>query len=152
MINITDYANLGADIEVLTFAAEKLGIDGVNLVVIKNDNILDKFESDRWFVNGLMHKTPVPNTYELILRSNPQDPLRLILCHEMIHLGQFVRGELTLDMDKKVFTWKGKKYTSATEYKSRPWEALAFNGQAGLLRAFRKSKKKPRKCIFKKSK
>lgn len=152
MITINDLAGIGDKKEILEFAASHLGIDGVDLVVVINDKILDKFESDKWHVNALLHKMPIPNTYELIMRETTEDPLELVLCHEMIHLSQFVSGLLSLDMDKKEFRWKGKTWTTATPYMQRPWEALAFNGQAGLLRAFRKSKKKPRKCIFKKSK
>lgn len=141
MIKITDYAGIGGDLEVFSFAAGRLNIDGVEVIVIHNEKILNKFDSDKWHVDAIMHKTPVPNTYELIVRERTDDPLDLILCHEAIHLSQFVRGDLSLDMDRKIFTWKGKTYTSDYEYQWRPWEREAFNGQGAMLRAYRRSKR-----------
>lgn len=142
MIKITDYAGLGAETEVLSFAAEKLGIDGVEVIVVNNEQTLDKFSDERWFINALLHKLPVPNTYELFIRKKTVDPLRLVLCHEAVHLYQFVSGQLRVDMEKKEFFWKGKKYPNSYEYDLRPWEREAFAKQAGLAAAFRKRGKK----------
>lgn len=140
MFKITDYANIGES-EIMRFAAERLNVDDVEVVVIHNERILDKFDTLKLHVNALLHKTPVPNTYELIIRERPVDPVPLIICHEMIHLSQYVRGDLSLDMDRKIFTWKGREYGPDLEYQWRPWEREAFNGQASLLRAFRKSRR-----------
>lgn len=141
MIKITDYAGIGGDLDVMSFAAGRLNIDGVEVVVIHNEKILNKFVMPGWNINALMHKTPVPNTYELIIRERPEDPLQLILCHEAIHLSQFVRGDLTLDMERKIFTWKGQTFPSDYDYQWRPWEREAFNGQGAILRAYRRSKR-----------
>lgn len=153
MIKITDYANLGDKVKIIEFAAEQLKLDNVTVVVQNNDIILDKIGGPEWRADGLLYKTNLPSTtYSLIIRRRPEMSIQLILCHEMVHLSQYMRGDLTFDIKKNSFTWKGNKYDSSIPYKERPWEKEAFDGQSKLERAYRKSNRKCLINIFKKSK
>ncbi|MEK6482106.1 hypothetical protein WJR50_31490 [Catalinimonas sp. 4WD22] len=56
---------------------------------------------------------------------------RLVLAHEMIHIKQYVKGELKVLDENNVF-WKGKKYYGNDFYSQKtPWESEAyrFDGQ-----------------------
>ena len=145
MIKVTDKANLSSIVDVVTFAADYLGIDGIEVMLIVKDSILDRFNDVGLSVNGLAYKTNAPNLYQIYLRSDPDEPIALILCHEMIHISQYVRGDLSLDMANKVFTWKGDKYGSDIGYRSRPWEIEAMEGEMKLLEAYRKFKRQQRR-------
>jgi len=140
MFKITNYTDIDDISALLEFAAKQLGISDAEVVITKNDKLLDRFSTREYRVNGLLHKSPAPGVYNLMLREHPSDPLNLILCHEMIHLGQYIKGQLSLNVDTKVFTWKGQTYASEYPYESRPWEIEAFNGQGKLLKKFRKFK------------
>ena len=51
------------------------------------------------------------------------------LCHEMVHVKQGVRGELTEATGQQY--WKGKNHTE-TEYWSQPWEKEAYRKERKL--------------------
>ena len=64
-----------------------------------------------------------------ILINNNLSPLKEkeVIKHEMIHVDQIKRGDLTYD-DKNVY-WKGKKYSRKTMdegNKKLPWEKEAY--------------------------
>ena len=140
MIKITDYANLGADREILSFAADSLGVDGVELYVVESDKTLDKYDDKRWNVNAVLHRLPLPNTYELVLRHETDKPLPLVLCHEIVHLCQFTQGRLEFDDRAKKFLWEGRQFDVSYPYDSRPWEREAMRKEGELYRAYRKNK------------
>jgi hypothetical protein len=65
-----------------------------------------------------------------ILINNNLSPLKEkeVIKHEMIHVDQINRGDLTYD-DKNVY-WKGKKYSRKTMDEGNrklPWEKEAYN-------------------------
>ena len=53
-----------------------------------------------------------------------------ILCHEMVHLKQYDKGELKLV--KGGAMWKGQFYDKNTPYFDRPWEREA-NAEMGKI-------------------
>lgn len=70
-----------------------------------------------------------PESFEIeIAPSLDSDTLTRTLIHEMIHVGQYLRGDLvqghsSIDGLFEI-SWKGDAYTDA-EYTSRPWEIEA---------------------------
>ena len=44
------------------------------------------------------------------------------ICHEMVHVKQYVRKE----MDENLSTWKSRKVSEDTDYMDLPWEKEAF--------------------------
>ena len=49
------------------------------------------------------------------------------VCHEMVHVKQYVRGELG-DMGR----WKSRRVSDNTSYSDLPWEKEAFKMEEGL--------------------
>jgi hypothetical protein len=66
-----------------------------------------------------------------IQKCGRQEAIRLI-SHELIHLKQFVNGELIFYKDYTM--WKGKKVDQRMYYEDRPWEQEAFGEQQHLIR------------------
>ena len=56
------------------------------------------------------------------------------LAHEMVHLKQFVRGEL-FDYETGQVQWKKRKY-STVAYKDQPWEKEAYRLESELYELF----------------
>ena len=64
------------------------------------------------------------------------------MAHEMIHVKQFVKGELIITKDGDAI-WKGKNLGNweNLEHKKRPWEKEAHAKQKGLRDKFVKAHK-----------
>lgn len=124
--------------ELLNFLAEKLNIsEDVELTVAYNDRLLNMLSKDIEY-SALLQKI-LPKKYILFISSDA-DGLQYILCHEMIHLSQYERGDLEISPDFKQVTWKGNKYSNSVEYKDREWEEEAFSLQNKLWKEFKKEK------------
>lgn len=73
---------------------------------------------------------PDPDTYQIIrvridARLNKQQQSR-VLAHEMIHVKQFVKGELVMINSQQV-KWKGRKFwCQKRDQQSAPWEREAY--------------------------
>lgn len=68
----------------------------------------------------------------------------IVLAHEMIHVNQFVRGQLKVNSEKDVF-WRKSAFRSVDEipYQHRPWEKEALfleKRLANLYRYYEKTK------------
>ena len=58
------------------------------------------------------------------------------LAHEMVHLKQFVRGELfDYEIGQKV-QWKSKTYKTSMDYSKQPWERQAYAWEDKLYNEF----------------
>ena len=61
------------------------------------------------------------------------------LAHEMVHLKQFVRGELfDYEIGQRV-QWKSKTYKTSMDYDKQPWERQAYAWEDKLYREFSES-------------
>ena len=73
-----------------------------------------------------------------------EDDFITAVCHEMVHVIQFARGE-TKDVNLFTKLWKGAEYLSAystiDEYMKLPWEKEAYEMQEILLKKFKKVQK-----------
>jgi hypothetical protein len=60
---------------------------------------------------------------------------RIVLAHEMIHVKQFIKGELIVISNQQVM-WKGQKYRSQGANNSRiaPWEIEAYRNDDRLAK------------------
>ena len=149
MIRVVDYANIGEDSRYIELAAERLGLDGADVVVSRNDALLNRMGCGSLQIDALLYKAQVPApVYNLCLRSNPSRSIPLILCHETVHLSQYMRGDLSVDLDAMCFTWKGKEYPPYYDYDSRPWEVEAYFAETSLYTDCRKELKAGRRgCL-----
>ena len=150
MIKIDDYYGLGDNKNILETALANLGVNDIEIVVIRNDSLLRRYSNNLWTVSAICHKAPPPlvNHYTLCVSGNPEKAMPLLLCHEAIHLAQFNRGDLELNLEAKEFTWKGRKYSNNVEYKSRPWEIEAFSNESKLLVKVKKALGIPQCKLF----
>jgi hypothetical protein len=60
---------------------------------------------------------------------------RIVLAHEMIHVKQYAKGELTVNNNREVM-WKGQRYSShnAEHGDPRPWEREAYQNDTRLVK------------------
>lgn len=55
-----------------------------------------------------------------------------VLAHEMVHVRQFARRELSMDMNR----WKSKVNVRDLDYEDQPWEREAFRLQYDLVKQY----------------
>ena len=48
------------------------------------------------------------------------------VCHEFIHVKQYVLGEITEDLENGTAKWKKSRIPASTPYRKQPWEKEAF--------------------------
>jgi len=69
-----------------------------------------------------------------------EDDFITAVCHEMVHVKQFARGE-TKDVNLFTKRWKGEEYLSAystvDEYMQLPWEKEAYELQEVLCKSYK---------------
>lgn len=111
--------------------SEILKISNVDLVVVTNDKAISKFDSNDLEFQAMLQADPEKHKYRLTYHSRAGAANMLsILCHEMVHLKQYDKGELKLV--KGGAMWKGQFYDKDTPYFDRPWEREA-NAEMGKI-------------------
>lgn len=113
---------------------EILGITDVILNVFTNDTALKRFDTDDVKMQAILSRAGKTNMYTLHLRSDITDIIPII-CHEMVHLSQYYRGDLSLK--GTTFSWKGMEYNNIN-YWSRPWEIEARKEQYKIEKQLKK--------------
>lgn len=145
-MKLTDYTSTKETVPVITFAAGRLGIpEDVELVINHNERVLDRFGGERLHIDAILHQMALPGKYQLIIRRFPTDPIVRILLHETVHLSQYVSGDLSLDLDRNIYTWKGQTYGPEIEYRKRPWEIEAFKIADQLWKEWKAAQKEEKK-------
>lgn len=77
---------------------------------------------------------------EFLISVNKENDLEMMVetvLHEMVHVKQYVRGELS----ECGVVWKGKDCSHIKEYMSLPWEIEAHALEAVLVKEYKLSKK-----------
>lgn len=126
--NVLWYATNKSKFDMTTMAklilTQILGIENVELTVITKDKAIEKYSSDDLEMQAVLQAIPEQHKYRLTYHSRVSGAnLLYILCHEMIHLKQYDKGELKLV--KGGAMWKGTFYEKETPYFDRPWEQEA---------------------------
>ena len=117
--------------KVLT-ALEYLGIDGVTVTVAKNDALLARMSPKGYELEAMTVQTSLPDAYNVFMKGNY--PSVLALAHEMVHLHQMHRKDLSMDLKTGKAVWKGEEYDNGTPYEERPWEQEAFKEQKRIYK------------------
>lgn len=126
--------------DLLNFLGEELKIkDNVELIVAYNNSLLNRLSTEDIEYKALLH-SPLPNYYVLYVKENVYN-LHYILCHELVHLEQYERGDLKISNDFSTVTWKGVTYTKEYPYTDREWEDEAFRLETKLWKKFKKKLK-----------
>lgn len=119
--------------------SKKYHLNNITLNIFHDDKILDKMAPIDYELSALIYKTSLPHTYNLIVRDLPH---RLVICHEMVHLVQYERGDLSLNFKENLFKWKGEDYDVSVPYDRREWEIEAFNLELKLWKSYKNYCKK----------
>lgn len=83
--------------------------------------------------HGATTNLPGLDSYVIALEPRKLEELGSTLAHEMVHVKQFAKGQLTTTNDGKRF-WMGKRVTKRVKYLDQPWEQEAFSRQEILFR------------------
>ena len=125
--------------ELLTFLAEELNIsENAELMVVYNDDLLNRLSTGDIEYEALLYN-PAKDNYVLYIKESVSG-LQYVLCHEMIHLQQYDRGDLQMSSDFRTVIWKGEIFDNSSEYLERKWEEEAFGLQNKLWKKFKKNK------------
>ncbi|MBQ8132513.1 MAG: hypothetical protein IJ193_08490 [Bacilli bacterium] len=74
-----------------------LDVKDVELIAVTNDHMISKFDSSDLEMQAILQAIPEKHQYRLTYHSRVgAGNLLLILCHEMVHLKQYDKGELKL--------------------------------------------------------
>lgn len=123
----------------IKFAYSELGMENdIVLTVYNDDRILDRLAPSDCRLQALLHQTPLPHNYNLIVRKDAETPLNQIVSHEMIHLVQYEQGRLVQDVNTGNVIFEGKEYAASVNYAVRPWEEEAFRKQNNLIKSYKK--------------
>ena len=126
--------------ELLNFLAAYLDItDDVQLTITYNNKLLNRLSTDKLEFMAILCN-PIPKHYILYIREGYAS--QYTLCHEMVHLHQYERGDLKISSDYKTVTWKGETFDITISYEDREWEKEAFSKQGLLWKQFKKYKRK----------
>lgn len=125
--------------ELLTFLAKELNIsENAELMVVYNDDLLNRLSTGDIEYEALLYN-PAKDRYVLYVKENVSG-LQYVLCHEMVHLQQYDRGDLQMSSDFRTVIWKGETFDNSSEYLERKWEEEAFGLQNKLWKKFKKNK------------
>lgn len=125
-------------VDAAQFYAEKLNLPSDTIIAI---GLYQELDVAGYCVRKDTNEIPY---YMIALDAAPkegEDPPLSVLAHEMVHVKQYVTGEL---VEKgKYCLWKGKKYSefepNSDDYFFSPWEVEAFGMQVGLYRLYHRS-------------
>ena len=130
-------------IEAAEFYAEKLGLPKDILIAIRTKK---KLKGQYGYCERLISTEEDPfEAYLIVLedrgKDSDEDPLT-ILAHEMVHVKQYVKGEL---QDFAGYSmWKSQRFedfsAGSEEYYFAPWEVEAYGLQVGLFQMFMRKK------------
>ena len=125
----------------LLVALKELNIsEDAELMVVYNDDLLNRLSTGDIEYEALLYN-PAKDHYVLYVKESISG-LQYVLCHEMIHLQQYDRGDLQMSSDFRTVIWKGETFNNSSEYLEREWEEEAFDQQNKLWKKFKNENKR----------
>lgn len=124
----------------IKFYLEKLNIS--KEIPLTINIILSNLEECQGMIEVDDNENYIPEEFSITLNTtNPRDPLLQTLAHEIVHLKQYVTGELEMNNNK--YVWKGKLWKEPSDaddaYFDSPWEIDAYGREGGLTYRYMKS-------------
>lgn len=112
--------------------------EGISLTVVFKDDLGENHAYCMWMDDN--HK---PKKFKVVISSTMGRRKTLeILAHEMVHVKQYVTGQLMDYVYGSMVRWNGKKMlyddNDVERYYDSPWEIEAYGRQLGLYVGFRK--------------
>jgi len=111
--------------------------DGISLSVLFKDDLGENNAYCMWMDGN--HK---PRKFKVVISSSMGRRKTLeILAHEIVHVKQYVTGQLMDYNNGQMVRWNGKKMfydeNDVDSYYDSPWEIEAYGQQVGLYIGFR---------------
>jgi hypothetical protein len=114
---------------VLSVAMKEMGVGGYVIVEQISDVAKSNFDGEL-----KAHIRYFNSKFYLFTGKMSRDESIEVLCHEVVHMQQYVSGDLVYD--NNFIIWKGNKMElNSKEYMDRPWEKDAFDRQSQLIRS-----------------
>lgn len=106
----------------------------------KTVNVTVNYEIDDRTSHGLIEAIPENGRcrdFEIYLNTKfGREELIKTICHEMVHVKQYARGELK-SQNSKTSMWRGENVSlNDMEYYEYPWEIEAYGREVGLYRMY----------------
>ena len=121
---------------IIDFCAEKLMSKRLAKTLVIKLHFTPLYEKHRQMGN-CMWEDESYRPKEFLIEIDPSARLRRVLesiCHEMVHVKQFARGEMRDLAGAEKVSFLGQKYDlGADEYFERPWEIEAHGRELGLF-------------------
>ncbi len=113
---------------VLNVAMDQMGLSGYNVIVLElSDKAKSQFDGEL-----KAHIRYENGEFYLFTQSMGRKQAIEVLCHEVIHIQQYVSKDLIYYNGNVI--WKGETIElNSKEYESRPWENDAFARQTELI-------------------
>jgi hypothetical protein len=128
-------------IEMVNFYADLLDLGPQISIIVSYDSDLPKGIHGYTMFKAYDGENAVMQVYIKISTEQNANAQRLTLAHEMVHVKQFVKGELVHYGHEK-YSWNGIVYTHIhlIPYLRRQWEREAVREQYVLFKQFRRKK------------
>ncbi|WPP50410.1 hypothetical protein [Catalinimonas niigatensis] len=128
-------------VEMVNFYADLLGLDSHISIVVSYQSDLPKGIAGYTMFKAYSGENPIMQVYIKIDIEQSSNARLLTLAHEMVHVKQFVKGEL-IRCENDVYRWNGKQYAHIhlIPYLQRQWEQEALRKQFALYKQFRQAK------------
>ena len=138
IIRVMGSADSVAVLKEVTQYLEYLDIrENIRLAIIFSRNMPENYAGLTICVNGAHLKNDLGylNLKVYLDARQPKSLQRIVLAHEMIHVKQYAKRELTVTSNREVI-WKGQKYSShnAEHGDPRPWEREAYRNDIRLVK------------------
>ena len=90
---------------------------------------------------GYCCETDDNRTFEIEIQKGLSfDEIVKTVCHEMVHVKQYARNEMTDSTWKGKLRWRNRFIKKNTSYSKLPWEREAYRKQKTLSKSYYKSK------------
>lgn len=128
-------------VERVTFYADLLGLGSQISIVVSFDSDLPKGVAGYTLFQAYRNDSPIMQVYIKIEIAQSQSVQLLTLAHEMVHVKQFVKGEL-MHCGDNTYQWNGKLYEHIQHipYLQRQWEREALREQYTLSKQYRRER------------
>jgi len=110
--------------------------ENMYLVIQYSDKLSSQFPGWTTF-KAASETIPMPIIHVWIKSGLKPRKSTAVLAHEMIHVKQYIKGELVVTKDQTIF-WHGKEYNyDGHEHQFTPWETEAHHWDSSLARIVR---------------
>lgn len=138
-MTITNYSKNEYVEKLVRYGLQVLGMDKKEPLIIRIKQFIKPVKQGEYTIHALIQPIPeLDKVYDLYFSPEYtfKSELREWISHELVHLQQYVTGQLKIDGKKVVF--KGVEYEYGTYDENSPWEREARSKQSKIATEIRK--------------